>query len=98
MHLGADLSLLSLNGEDWVMIASLYLKSNVKVGLKYVIFPKQKTENIILTAKQSAVQSPYAKQFTSKMKAKLTKFNWHFLPLALSVFLATFTSDLRGAH
>ena len=75
LHLGPDLSLLSLNGEDWVMIASLCRKSNVKLGLKYVISPKQKTKNIILTAKQSPVQSPYAKEFTSKMKVNLTKFN-----------------------
>lgn len=44
LHLGADLTLLSLNGEDWVMIASLCRKSNVKVGIKYVISPKQKTK------------------------------------------------------
>ena len=80
------------------MIASLCRKSNVKVGIKYVYLLNKRLKNINLTAKQSAVQSPYAKQFTNKMKAKLTKFNWHFLPLALSVFLAAFTSNRRGAH
>ena len=49
LHLDATLLELSHEGEDLMRIASLHGKSNVKIRLKYIISPKRKAKETILS-------------------------------------------------
>ena len=46
LHLSGNLPEVSHSSEDWVRIVSLRSKSDVKVQLIYLIYPKQKTEKL----------------------------------------------------
>ena len=71
-------------------IVSLRSKSDVKVQLIYLIYPKQKTEKqFFLTIKQAAAQIKSLCKINYQL-SKLPELNLNILLLALSKFLAAF--------
>ena len=51
LHLVENLSRLSQSSDDWVRIASLRLKNDLKVHLKYIIYSKEITKKQFFNCK-----------------------------------------------
>ena len=79
LHLGANLSELSHSSKDWVKIASLRCKSDVKVLLKYMISPKQIAKNNSFNCKTSystlQIKSLCKNNLPATMRDKLAKLH-----------------------
>ena len=77
MKLGANLLELLHSSEDWVRIASLRRKSDVKLQLKYMISPKEKTKKHFFNCKTSCRinKIPVQNNLPATMEGKLAKLN-----------------------
>ena len=92
LHLGANLTVLSHSNEDLLRTVSLRHKGDVKVRLKYIIYPKRraKKEFFQLQNRLPNMLNPCVKQLTSYNKKNACKIKLKYFTVSFINFSGCF--------